>query len=217
MTPSISSENNFARAGDDYYWRDGNLWTCRGVDYRKAAEAGARVFGWADKWKGWLKPTAIDGPKRRGIGCGVHGNADVGEDRSEGYVRLLPNGRAVLQTCVAESGGGQRSSVRKMVAEVLNLPLDRVTVTAPDTLINPFEHGLAGSRGTYATGSAVTIAAMDARQKLFEKAALILNASVEDLETRDGMVFVKDRSGNSRALAYCNGWSRSHNHRVRRL
>lgn len=193
LDPVDFFKNNFARAGDDYYWRDGNLWTCRGVDYRKAAEAGARVFGWADKWKGWLKPTAIDGPKRRGVGCGVHGNADVGEDRSEGYVRLLPNGRAVLQTCVAESGGGQRSSVRKMVAEVLNLPLDRVTVTVPDTLINPFEHGLAGSRGTYATGSAVTIAAMDAKQKLFQKAAAILKVKVENLETRDGMVFVKDQ------------------------
>ncbi len=193
LNPVDFFKNNFARAGDDYYWRDGNLWTCRGVDYRKAAEEGAHVFGGAEKWKGWRKPTAINGPKRRGVGCGVHGNADVGEDRSEGYVRLLPNGRAVLQTCVAESGGGQRSSVRKMVAEVLNLPLNRVTVTAPDTFINPFEHGLAGSRGTYATGSAVTIAAMDARRKLLEKAAVILNAEVEDLETRDGMVFVKDR------------------------
>jgi CO/xanthine dehydrogenase Mo-binding subunit/aerobic-type carbon monoxide dehydrogenase small subunit (CoxS/CutS family) len=192
LDPVDFFKNNFARAGDDYYWRDGNLWTCRGVDYRKAAEAGARAFEWTEKWKGWLNPTAIDGSKRRGVGCGVHGNADVGEDRSEGYVRLLPNGRAVLQTCVAESGGGQRSSVRKMVAEVLNLPLDRVTVTAPDTFINPFEHGLAGSRGTYATGSAVTIAAMDARQKLFEKAAAIFKTGVENLETRDGMVFVKD-------------------------
>ena len=193
LDPVDFFKNNFARAGDDYYWRDGNLWTCRGVDYRKAAEEGARVFGWKEKWKGWLKPTASDGPKRRGVGCGVHGNADVGEDRSEGYVRLLPNGRAVLQTCVAESGGGQRSSVRKMVAEILSLPLDRVTVTAPDTFINPFDHGLAGSRGTYATGSAVTIAALDARRKLFEKAAVTLKAGAEDLKTEDGMVFVKDR------------------------
>jgi CO/xanthine dehydrogenase Mo-binding subunit/aerobic-type carbon monoxide dehydrogenase small subunit (CoxS/CutS family) len=191
LDPVDFFKNNFAKAGDDYYWRDGNLWTCRGVDYRKAAETGARAFGWAEKWRGWLTPTAIHGAKRRGIGCGAHGNADVGEDRSEGYVRLLPNGRAVLQTCVAESGGGQRSSVRKMVAEVLNLPLDRVTITAPDTLINPFEHGLAGSRGTYATGSAVTIAAMDAKRQLFEKAAMILGARIEDLETRDGVVSIK--------------------------
>ncbi|HEX2966845.1 MAG TPA: molybdopterin cofactor-binding domain-containing protein, partial [Syntrophorhabdaceae bacterium] len=193
LDPVSFLKNNFAMAGDDYYWRDGNLWTCRGVDYRKAAEEGARAFGWAEKWKGWLKPTAVEGPRRRGVGCGVHGNADVGEDHSEAYVRLLPNGRVILQACIAESGGGQRSSVRKMVAEVLGVPLDWVSVTAPDTLINPFDHGLAGSRGTYALGTATTIAAMDARRKLFEKAAVILKAESGELETKDGMVSVKGR------------------------
>ncbi len=197
LDPVDFFKNNFARAGDGYCWRDGNWWDCRGVDYRKAAEAGAATFGWKEKWRGWLKPTAVKGSKRRGVGCGVHGNADVGEDRSEGYVRLLPNGRAVLQTCVAESGGGQRSSVRKMVAEVLNLPLHHVTITPPDTLINPFDHGLAGSRGTFATGSAVTLAAMDAKKKLFEKAAALLGCRAEDLETRDGTVYVKDRPENA--------------------
>jgi xanthine dehydrogenase molybdenum-binding subunit len=195
LDPVDFFKSNFVHAGDGYFWRDGNWWTCKGVDYRKAAEAGARAFGWKEKWKGWLKPTAIESVKRIGVGCGVHGNADVGEDHSEAYVRLLPNGRAVLQACVAESGGGQRSSVRKMVAEVLGLSLDRVTITAPDTLINPFEHGLAGSRGTYATGSAVTIAAMDAKAKLMSEAAAILHKDAADLETSDGMVFEKGGSG----------------------
>jgi xanthine dehydrogenase molybdenum-binding subunit len=195
LDPVDFFKDNFARAGDGYYWRDGNWWDCRGVDYRKAAEAGAATFGWKEKWRGWLKPTAVEGSKRIGVGCGVHGNADIGEDRSEGYVRLLPNGRAVLQACVAESGGGQRSSVRKMVAEILNLPLQNVTITAPDTLINPFEHGLAGSRGTFATGSAVTLAAIDAKRKLFDKAAALLGS--EDLETKDGTVYVKDRPENA--------------------
>lgn len=195
LDPVDFFKNNFARAGDGYYWRDGNWWGCRGVDYRKAMEEGARVFGWKEKWHGWLKPTRVTGSKRVGVGCGVHGNADAGEDRSEAYVRLLPDGTAVLQTCVAESGGGQRSSVLKMVAEVLGLPLDRVAITAPDTLVNPFEHGLVGSRGTYATGSAVTMAAMDARKRLFEKAAAVLGADIDGLETRDGMIYVKNQPG----------------------
>ena len=78
---------------------------------------------------------------------GVHGNADIGEDESEAYVKLNPDGRAVLHACVSEAGMGQRSAVCKMVAEVLNLPLGRVEITAPDTLVNPFEFGLVGSRG----------------------------------------------------------------------
>jgi xanthine dehydrogenase molybdenum-binding subunit len=115
----------------------------------------------------------------------------VGENRTEAYVRLIPEGRAVLHADVSEPGGGQRSSVIKMVAEVLNLPLNRVNVTPLDTLVNPWNLGLTGSRGTYAVGTAVTRAAEDARQKLFEMAAPRLKANPEDLDTEDGIVFVK--------------------------
>jgi xanthine dehydrogenase molybdenum-binding subunit len=185
-------KKNFAKEGDGFYWRDGEWHICRGVDYSRAIEKGADVFKWKDKWKGWSKPTVVRGNKRVGVGCGVHGNADIGEDRSEAYVRLLPEGRAVLHACVTEHGGGQRSSLRKMAAEILNLPLDKVDITPPDTLINPFDLGLVGSRGTYALGSAVTRAAEDARKKLFELAARKLSTRPENLDTRDGVIYIKD-------------------------
>jgi xanthine dehydrogenase molybdenum-binding subunit len=78
-----------------------------------------------------------------------------------------------------------------MVAEVLNLPLDKVHITPPDTLLNPYDFGLAGSRGTYAIGSAAIEAAEDAKRKLFELAAPILGAKPEDLETKDGQIYIK--------------------------
>ena len=31
---------------------------------------------------------SVNGAKRRGVGVGIHGNADVGEDASEAYVHL---------------------------------------------------------------------------------------------------------------------------------
>ncbi len=184
-------KKNFAKAGDGYYWRDGKWRVCKGVDYSKAMEKGAEVFRWKEKWKGWGKPTAVHGAKRIGVGCAVHGNVDAGESRSESYVRLLPEGTAVLHVSIAEPGGGQRSSLRKMVAEVLNLPLERVNVTPPDTLVNPFDLGLGGSRGTYAIGSSVTRAAEDAKQKLLKMAAPKLGVNAEDLDTEDGIVYVK--------------------------
>ena len=187
---------NFVKAGNGYYWRDANWWECRSVDYSKAIERGAETFGWKDKWKGWGKPTTINGTKRTGVGCGVHGNADAGEDRSEAYVRLYPHGSVVLQQCVAEAGMGQRSSLIKMVAEVLNLQLDRVKMTPPDTLINPFDFGHGGSRGTYAMGSAATRAAENAKRQLFEMAAPIFDRQPEDLETENGYVYLKDNPQN---------------------
>jgi CO/xanthine dehydrogenase Mo-binding subunit len=193
LDPVEFFKKNYVKAGDGYYWRDGNWWVYRGVDYSKAMQKGAEAFGWKDKWKGWLKPTAINGTKRIGVGVGVHGNADVGEDESEAWVKLSPDGRAIVHACVSESGLGQRSSLCKMAAEVLNLPLDRVNIAPPDTHVNPYEFGLVGSRGTYTVGSAVIQAAEDAKRKLFDLAAPVLSAKPEDLETEDGKIHVRGK------------------------
>ncbi|PKN30705.1 MAG: xanthine dehydrogenase family protein molybdopterin-binding subunit [Deltaproteobacteria bacterium HGW-Deltaproteobacteria-21] len=184
-------KKNFVKPGDGYFWRDGLWYTYRGVDYTKALDKGAERFGWKEKWKGWLTPSSVDGIKRRGIGVGIHGNADIGEDASEAYVRIQPDGKAMLFSCVTEHGTGQRSNFLKMVAEVLQLPIDQISIAPADSLINPYEFGPAGSRGTYAIGSAVIAAAEDARKKLFEILAPKLQADPEDLDTVDGFVFLK--------------------------
>jgi xanthine dehydrogenase molybdenum-binding subunit len=193
LDPVLFMKKNFLKPGDGYFWREGKWWDYRGVDYAPALDRGAEAFGWASKWKGWLQPTDVNGPRRRGVGVMVHGNADVGEDVSEAYVRLNPDGTAVVHVCVSEAGMGQRSSLCKMAAEVLNLPLDRVGMAPPDTLVNPFEFGLVGSRGTYAVGSAVIRAAEDARRRLLESAAKRLGTRPDVLETENGKVFPVDR------------------------
>jgi xanthine dehydrogenase molybdenum-binding subunit len=79
----------------------------------------------------------------------------------------------------------------KMVAEVLKISPDRVSMAPTDSLTNPNEFGPAGSRGTYAIGSAVINAAEDARKKLFDQLAPKLKANPNDLDTEDGFVFAK--------------------------
>jgi CO/xanthine dehydrogenase Mo-binding subunit len=190
VNPVDFFKKNFVRAGDGYYWRNGKWYVYRGIDFSKAIDEGARAFGWHDKWHGWGKPTAVDGEKRRGVGLGIHCNADVGEDHSEAMVKLTPDGRALVMAAVSNAGQDQRSSLCKMAAEVLNLPLDRVNMTPPDTDINPFEFALVGSRGTYTVGSAVIQAAEDARRILLELAAPVLNAEPDALDTEDGWMFV---------------------------
>ena len=193
LDPVDFFKKNYVKPGDGYFWRDGNWWVSRGADFSGAIEEGAEKFGWEEKWKGWLKPTSINGMKRRGVGVGVHGNADIGEDVSEAYVRLDPNGTATIYSGLVEHGTGQRSNICKMAAEILQLPLEHVSVTLNDTDINPYETGPVGSRGTYAIGSAVIAAAEDAKKQLFILAAPILGVKPDDLETVDGMVFVRGR------------------------
>ncbi len=185
-------KKNFIKPGDGYFWRDGIWYNYRGVDFSKAMDQGAALFGWKEKWKGWLKPTGVDGAKRIGVGVGVHGNADIGEDASEAYVRIHPDGTAMLFSCMTEHGTGQRTNYQKMVAEVLQIPLEKMSISPADSAVNPYEFGPAGSRGTYAIGSAVIRAAEDALQKLFELASPILEAPPSELATENGMIFVKN-------------------------
>ncbi len=193
LDPFEVFKKNFVKPGGGYYWRDGKWYGYRGVDFTKAMDRGAEVFGWKDKWKGWLKPSSVNGCRRRGVGVGIHGNADVGEDTAEAYVQLGYNGTATIFLCVAEHGTGQKSNYIKMAAEVLQLPPERIVMSPADTLVTPYEFGPVGSRGTYAIGSAVIKAAEDARRKLLELAAPKLGAAPEDLDTADGVIFVKGR------------------------
>ncbi len=193
LDPVEFYKKNYVKPGDGYYWRDGNRYICRGLDYSDAIERGAQAFGWKEKWKGWFKPTAVQGSKRVGVGVGVHGNADVGESVSEAYVRLNPDNSATIHACVSEPGVGQRSSLCKMVAEVLQIPLESVSIAPADSLINPFDFGLLGSRGTFAIGSAVVTAAENAKAKLLEMAAPMLKTAPEGLESEDGMIYIKGR------------------------
>jgi CO/xanthine dehydrogenase Mo-binding subunit len=191
LDPFEVLKKNYIKPGDGYFWRDANWYTFRGVDYTRAMAKGAEAFGWKEKWKGWLKPTSVNGTKRIGVGVGVHGNADIGEDISEAYVRLEPKGKVIIHSNLAEHGTGQTSNAVKVVAEVLQIPMELVSLTPADTCITPIEWGPAGSRGTYAILSAIIRAAEDAKKKLFEHVAPMLEADPEDLETMDGVIWVK--------------------------
>jgi CO/xanthine dehydrogenase Mo-binding subunit len=191
LDPFEVLKKNFIKPGGGYYWRDGEWYDYRGIDFSKAMDKGAELFGWKDKWKGWLKPTAVNGSKRRGIGVGVHGNADIGEDAAEAYVQLGYNGTATIFLCVSEHGTGQKSNYPRFAAEVLQIPPEKISMSPADTLVTPFEFGPVGSRGTYAIASAVINAAEDARRQLLEMAAPKLGADPKDLDTVDGVVFIK--------------------------
>lgn len=196
VNPVDFFKKNFVKAGDEYFWRDGKKYLYRGIDFSKAIDNGAAKFGWHEKWKGWGKPTSVDGYKRRGVGVGIHANADVGEDNSEAWIKLTSDGRALILVAVSEAGQGQRSSLCKMAAEVLKLPLEYVNMTPPDTEANAFDFALVGSRGTYTTGTAVIKAAEDARRQLLELAAPVMNLKPEELDTEDGYIFEIENPNN---------------------
>lgn len=204
-------KKNCVKPGEKFYHMYmGTGWeTCAGPDLAGAIEEGAQKFGWRDKWKGWGKPTAVNGSKRRAVGIGFAGHSDVGEQDSNAHVQLNAFGSVTIYCCVTEFGTGARDVARKIVAEALDVPIDAVGLTQPDSTANPWEWGSTGSRSTYAVGTSVLNAANDAKQKLFQRAAPMLGARSEDLETKDSMVFVKGGAGKRLPWAAIFGWENS--------
>ncbi|MEM0487847.1 MAG: xanthine dehydrogenase family protein molybdopterin-binding subunit [Candidatus Bathyarchaeia archaeon] len=191
MDPVTFFKKNFVRPGNSYYWRDGRLYEYRGIDFTRMIEEGARTFGWQQKWKGWLKPTEVNGPKRIGVGVGIHGNADIGEDASEVLLYLYPDGSASIIGCIAEFGTGQTTNFLRFVAEILKLPMERIKLAPADSAFTPYVGPAGGSRGTYAIGSAIIKAAQDARLKLLARFSLLLGVPLSELDTENGEIFLK--------------------------
>ena len=193
IDPVDFCKNNFAQSGDGWLWRENTWFDCREQDYAPVMQKAADAFGWKDKFKGFGVPTWTDGHKAVGVGVSVHGNADIGEDNSQAYVRINFNGTVILHAGIAETGAGQRSNIRKYVAEVLDCPVENVWVSPLESTANPYDAGPIGSRCTLTLGTAVTRAAEDAKSQLLEKAAKFLHASPEDLFLKDSMVGYKNR------------------------
>lgn len=208
LDPVEYYKRNCLKPGDKFFHPYmGKGWEVSAApDITEAIEKGAELFGWKKKWKGWSQPTVINGPKRRGVGIGVSGHSDVGEQESNSIVQLNADGSVTVYCSATEFGAGTRDVLRKIAAEMLNLPLESVKVTPPDSLIGPWEWGSTGARSTYAMGTAVSTAAEEARQKLFKRAAPILNAKPEELGTRDGMVYVKGGRGEKLPWIAVIGW-----------
>lgn len=194
MDPLEVFKKNFVKDGDKYIWRDHLWWDVHSVDYTRAFEETAKAFGWSEKWKGWETPTWVseDGRYAIGVGVGVHGNADIGEDPTEGEVKLHPFGSVTVEICIGETGGAQRLAVQKMVAEVMKCPLDGVQLVDADTHGTRYDAGMIGSRGTITMGTTAVNAAKNARRNLLEMAAVKLHANVEDLDTENFLVFNKN-------------------------
>lgn len=197
LDPYEVQRKNFCTGGDMYYWRDGGKYKNGGIDYDGAFEEAAKKFDWYKRWKGWTTPSRLEGNKAYGVGVSAHSSGDPSCDETFAYVRL-ENDEVIVHCPTAESGMGQRLAAAKTAAEILNVPMERVSLTPSNNMMNPADFGLAGSRGTVTVNHAVGNAAKEAKKKLFEEFAGLFDCQPEDLDTKDLMVFPKDDPSNAK-------------------
>lgn len=120
-------------------------------------------------------------------------------------VTLQADGGAVVATGVAEIGGGSYTTLAQVAAEDLSLPYDRVVIQGGDSTL-PAAAGSFGSMVSASSGSAVKLAAMDAREQAARLAVAdsdspLFGAATEDVVAQDGMLVRRDRPDRGESYA----------------
>jgi len=67
-----------------------------------------------------------------------------------------------------EIGQGYQTVMAQIAAEVLSVPIEKIRIETPDTDRNPYEWQTVASHVTWGCGNAVKMAAMDAREQIFD-------------------------------------------------
>lgn len=158
---------------------------------------GAKRISWNEKWH---KPGASSGAKKHGIGMAL-GGYPFGLGLGAATIRVNPDGTAHVLVGVTDIGTGAKSTMAIIASEALGIPLHQIQLTNGDTDVTPFSIGESGSRNTSYTGPAVIAAAEDVKRQIFNVTAPQLKAKAEDLDLKDGFVFVKSNSSQKLPLS----------------
>src|SRR5262245_48320228 len=95
----------------------------------------------------------------------------VAPNMSETIMHLHADGSVTMLASTVEMGQKTRTVLAQIAAEVLSVPLTRVTVVQPDTAMTPYDQTTSSSRSTAMTGHAVQIATEDVHEQLLAIAA----------------------------------------------
>ncbi len=99
------------------------------------------------------------------------------------------DGRVILNAGTQAMGQGLQTTYSQMVADALGISIDKIDVVQGNTDL-AIGFGSVGSRSLFVGGTAAVVSASDLIAKAREKASQMLEASVEDIEYREGLLTV---------------------------
>jgi len=140
------------------------------------------------KLAGYRHDQVRPGPHRgRGLALG---NWNVGGNASGAVVKMNPDGSVNVIGGVVDLSG-VNTTLTQIVAEALDVPLERVTVKMLDTDSAPHATNSGGSQVLKSHGTACFKAAEHIKEQLFELAVDELDATTERMELKGGQVRVQ--------------------------
>jgi CO/xanthine dehydrogenase Mo-binding subunit len=140
-------------------------------------------------------PTARSASKKYGRGVAVGLLAAGAHPVSMATVRMGPDGAVTVLVGTTEVGQGARTVMAQIAAEVLQAPVNTVTVRGTDTRYTPYDRSTGASRSTTVAGLAVHRAAQQVLDALKETASARLEAPPHLLAPKEGAI--ADQAGRS--------------------
>lgn len=161
------------------------------VGFEKTLKEAQKV---ADQWKREIH-NEKGSVRRRGVGVGVmwYGIGNTGHSNPSGaFIELLEDGSALVLTSCAEIGQGSDTVLAQIAAEELGInDVSRIKIYSGDTIL-PYARGTSASGQTYITGNAVRLAAIEAREPLFQQMAKEWCVSRDELYLENGTICLRN-------------------------
>ncbi|MCZ6613134.1 MAG: xanthine dehydrogenase family protein molybdopterin-binding subunit [Thaumarchaeota archaeon] len=132
------------------------------------------------RYKEW---TIAEKRKGRLIGIGLSNYVELSRlDQGEGAsVEIKPDGRILVITGLGPHGQGHSTILAQLVADELQVEMDRVDVIYGDSDLLPQGNGTFGSRSAAIGGASVIEAARKVRAEMFDKASELMAVPREGL------------------------------------
>ena len=151
-------------------------------DFPAVFERALSEFGWDQP----LPPGA--GPIRRGRGIAALVEPSAFGPFEGARLAIDPHGHVLVASGCSSQGQGHETVLAQVAADVLGVPLERITVRHGDTGLIPFGGGSYASRTAVMSGHAVHSAALAVKEKAIRTAAQKMEVAEEDLRLVDGRV-----------------------------
>jgi CO/xanthine dehydrogenase Mo-binding subunit len=135
--------------------------------------------------------TTRTGATRRGKGLALVIKATITPSTSAAAIKLNEDGSLNVLISSVECGQGAKTVLAQIAANAMQVPVEKVAVSNPDTDLTPYDQQTSSSRTTFSMGGAVTQAAADLKQQLLDHAGVLLEASAQDLIIENGRVSVR--------------------------
>jgi CO/xanthine dehydrogenase Mo-binding subunit len=152
---------------------------------REAYEQGAKAIGWQRRKK---VPGSDPGQMKRGIGMATQIWWGGGGPPAYATLKLNRDGSAVVLSGTQDLGTGTYTFIAQIVAEVLEIPIEKIQVILGDTTTCPYAPSSGGSMTASSVSPAVRVAAEQMRAKLISGAAAVLEIPENELGYSKGVI-----------------------------